>query len=65
MLHAERIKLATIRSPLWSAIAAAVLSLGVAALQGATAYGAAGLSPQSAAMGVAVFGVPVLMVCRR
>lgn len=61
-LHAERIKLSTIRSPLWSALAAAVLSIGVAALQGATAYGAAGLSPQRAAMGVAVFGVPILMV---
>jgi hypothetical protein len=61
-LHAERIKLSTIRSPLWSALAAAVLSLAVAALQGATAYGAAGLSPQRAAMGVAVFGVPILMV---
>ncbi|BBY27797.1 ABC transporter permease [Mycolicibacterium sediminis] len=61
-LNAERIKLVTIRSPLWSALAAAALSLGVAALQGATAYGAAGLAPQQAAMGVAVFGVPLLMV---
>src|SRR5262245_65101549 len=40
----------------------ALLSMGLAALQGATAYGAAPLPPQKAAMGVAVFGVPVLMV---
>lgn len=61
-LNAERIKLTTIRSPLWSCVAAAVLGLGVAALQGSSAYGAASLSPQRAAVGVAVFGVPVLMV---
>ena len=61
-LRAERIKLTTLRSPLWAGIVAAVLSLGVAALQGASAYGAAGLSPQSAVVGVAVFGVPVLMI---
>jgi ABC-2 type transport system permease protein len=61
-LNAERIKLSTIRSPLWSCIAAAVLGLGVAALQGSTAYGAASLSPERATVGVAVFGVPVLMV---
>jgi hypothetical protein len=62
VLDAERIKLSTIRSPLWSAVLAAVLSLGVAALQGASAYGAAGLSPESAVTGVAVFGIPVLMI---
>lgn len=62
LLNSERIKLVTIRSPLWSALAAAVLSLCVAALQGATAYGASGLSPQQAAMGVAVFAVPLQMV---
>jgi ABC-2 type transport system permease protein len=61
-LNAERIKLATIRSPLWSAGVAAVLSLGVAALQGSSAYGAAGLPPEKAVTGVAVFGVPVMMV---
>jgi len=61
-LNAERIKLSTIRSPLWSCIAAALLGLGVAALQGSSAYGAASLSPERAAVGVAVFGVPVLMV---
>jgi ABC-2 type transport system permease protein len=62
VLDAERIKLSTIRSPLWSAVLAAVLSLGVAALQGASAYGAAGLAPESAVIGVAVFGIPVLMI---
>ena len=36
--------------------------LGLAALQGSTAYGAAPLPPEKAAIGVAVFGVPVLMV---
>jgi hypothetical protein len=61
-LNAERIKLTTIRSPLWSCIAASVCSLGIAALQGGTAYGAASLSPERAIIGVAVFGVPVLMV---
>jgi hypothetical protein len=61
-LNAERVKLSTIRSPLWSCIAAAVCSLGIAAMQGDTAYGAASLSPESAVIGVALFGVPVLMV---
>jgi ABC-2 type transport system permease protein len=62
ILNSERIKLSTIRSPLWSGIAAAVLSLAVAVLQGSSAYGAAALPPEKAALGVAVFGVPVLMV---
>ena len=62
VLDAERIKLSTIRSPLWSAVLAAVLSLGIAALQGASAYGAAGTSPESAVTGVTVFGIPVLMI---
>jgi hypothetical protein len=61
-LNAERIKLSTIRSPLWSCVAAAVCSLGIASMQGGTAYGAASLSPESAVIGVALFGVPVLMV---
>ena len=62
VLNAERIKLSTIRSPLWTAVLAALLSLGVAALQGTNAYGAAGLSPQGAVTGVVVFGVPVVMI---
>ena len=62
VLNAERIKLSTTRSPLWSAVAVAVLSLGLAAVQASTAYGTGGLSPEKAAMGVAIFGVPVLMI---
>lgn len=62
VLDAERIKLSTIRSPLWSALLAAVLSIGVAALQGAVAYGSAGLAPEQVSIGVAVFGIPILMI---
>jgi ABC-2 type transport system permease protein len=62
VLNAERIKLSTTRSALWSAAAVAVLSIGLAVLQASTAYGTGGLAPEKAAMGVAVFGVPVLMV---
>jgi hypothetical protein len=62
VLDAERIKLSTTRSALWTAVAIAALSLGLAVLQGATAYGAAPLPPEKAAIGVAVFGVPVLMI---
>lgn len=62
MLDAERIKLSTTRSPLWSVLGVVALSLGVAALQGWTAYGFTPLPPSKAALGVAVFGVPVLMI---
>lgn len=62
VMNAERIKLTTVRSTLWSAVAVAVLSLGTAALQGVTAYDYARLTPPAAALGVVVFGVPVLMV---
>jgi hypothetical protein len=62
VLESERIKLTTTRSVLWTAAAVTVLSIGLAALQGATAYGAAALPPERAVTGVAVFGVPVLMV---
>jgi hypothetical protein len=62
VLNAECIKLSTTRSPLWSAIAVAVLSLGLAAMQASTVYGPGPLEPEKAAMGVAVFGVPVLMI---
>jgi ABC-2 type transport system permease protein len=62
VLAAERIKLSTTRSVVWTAAAVAVLSIGLAALQGSTAYGAAPLPPERAATGVAVFGVPVLMI---
>jgi ABC-2 type transport system permease protein len=62
VLDAERIKLATTRSALWTSAAIAVLTIGLAALQGSTAYGASPLPPERAATGVAVFGVPVLMI---
>ncbi len=62
VMNAERIKLTTVRSPLWSAAAAALLSFGIAALQAATAYDYQSLTAPDAALGVAVFGVPVLMV---
>ena len=62
MINAERIKLTTVRSPLWSTVAAAALSFGIAALQAATAYDHEQLTAPTAALGVAVFGVPVLMI---
>jgi ABC-2 type transport system permease protein len=62
VLDAERIKLSTTRAPLWSAVGVAVLSLGLAALQAATAYSYDVVAPEQALLGVAVFGVPVLMV---
>jgi ABC-2 type transport system permease protein len=62
VLNAERIKLSTTRSALWSAVMVAVLSLGLAALAASTAYGPGPVPPDKAAMGVAVFGVPVLMI---
>ena len=62
VLESARIKLSTNRSVLWTSAAIAVLSIGLAALQGSTAYGASSLPPERAATGVAVFGVPVLMI---
>ncbi|MCV7170251.1 ABC transporter permease [Mycobacterium manitobense] len=61
-LSAERIKLFTTRSPVWSVAGAALLSLALAAVQGRTAYEYSPVSPQEAALGVTVFGVPVLMI---
>ena len=60
VVDAERIKLTTLRSPLWATAAAALLSFAVAALQAAASY--SGLTVTRAVLGVAVFGVPVLMV---
>lgn len=62
VVNAERIKLFSTRSVLWSAAAVAVLSLGVAAIQASTTYGPGTVAPEKAAMGVAVFGVPVMMI---
>lgn len=62
VVNAERIKLFSTKSSLWSAAAIAVLSLGVAAVQASTNYGPGAVAPEKAAMGVAVFGVPVMMI---
>ncbi|MDX1881150.1 ABC transporter permease [Mycolicibacterium sp. 141076] len=61
-INAERIKLQTTRSPIWLVLAVVVLGLGFAAIQ-AAALGPHGvLKPERAAIGVSVFGVPVLMI---
>jgi ABC-2 type transport system permease protein len=61
-LAAERIKLSTTRSPWWSVALAAVLSLGVATIQPFATFSDSPLPPERAAVGVATFGVPVLMI---
>ncbi len=61
-VDAERIKLQSVRSPLWLALTVAVLSLGFAAVQAAAALPYSTLGPERAALGVAMFGVPVLMI---
>lgn len=61
-INAERIKLQTTRSPIWLILAVVILGLGFAAIQ-AAALGPHGvLKPERAAIGVSVFGVPVLMI---
>ncbi|MBX5486563.1 MAG: ABC transporter permease [Mycolicibacterium hassiacum] len=62
VLNCERIKLTTTRSTLWIALVVAALSLSLAALQGILASGVDPLTPERAALGITVFGVPVLMV---
>ena len=62
VLNAERIKLTTTRSSLWISVVVAVLSLALSALQGTLAHQSSPLDAQRAALGIAVFGVPVLMV---
>jgi ABC-2 type transport system permease protein len=62
LINAERIKMSTTRATLWIAATAAALSLVLAATQGALAHAEAPLGPERAAIGAAVFGVPVLMV---
>lgn len=62
VLNAERIKLATTGSSVWITVAVAALSLALAALQGALAHSSSPVEPVRAALGIAVFGVPVLMV---
>ncbi|MGV0790540.1 ABC transporter permease [Mycolicibacterium sp. XJ1819] len=62
LLNAERIKMLTTRSTLWIAATVAALSLVLAAAQGALAHTESPLPPERTAIGIAVFGVPVLMV---
>ncbi|MCK0175635.1 MULTISPECIES: ABC transporter permease [Mycobacteriaceae] len=62
VLDSERIKLTTTRSPLWSAAAVVVLSLGVTAMLVAASSAYDRMTPEEAILGVAVFGVPVLMI---
>lgn len=59
--NAERIKLQTTRSPLWLMLTVVVLSLGLAGIQ-AYAMPYSFLPPERAALGIGVFGVPVLMI---
>jgi len=61
-LNAERIKLQTVRSPWWTALAVALISLGLAAIQASAASPGDTVPPERAVIGVATFGVPVLMI---
>lgn len=61
-IGAERIKLASTRSPWWLALTVVVISLGLAAIQAAAALPYSLVGPERAALGVAMFGVPVLMI---
>ncbi|MCV7192578.1 hypothetical protein [Mycolicibacterium brumae] len=61
-LASEWRKLISTRTPLWAAVAVAALSLGVALLLGYTAYPLTPMAPEKAATGVALLGVPALMV---
>src|SRR5690242_1886180 len=61
-INAERIKLQSTRSPIWLILTVVAVGLGFAAIQ-AAALGPYGvLKPERAAIGVSVFGVPVLMI---
>ncbi|MGW0163389.1 ABC transporter permease [Mycobacterium sp. NPDC003323] len=61
-IAAERIKLLSIRSPWWLMLTVVVLSLGFAAIQAVAALPYSTLGPDRAVLGVAMFGVPVLMI---
>ena len=63
MINAERIKLTTVRSPLWAAVAAAALSFGLAALQAASvAYDHERLTARSPRSASRCSACPVLMI---
>lgn len=61
-IAAERIKLTSTRSPLWLALTVVVLSLGLAGIQAVAALPYSTVGPERAGLGVAMFGVPVLMI---
>lgn len=61
-IAAERIKLTSTRSPLWLALTVVVLSLGLAGIQAVAALPYSAVGPERAGLGVAMFGVPVLMI---
>lgn len=61
-IAAERIKLTSTRAPVWLALTVVVISLGLAAIQAAAALPYSTVGPDRAALGVAMFGVPVLMI---
>jgi ABC-2 type transport system permease protein len=61
-ITSERIKLQSTRSPLWLALTVVVLSLGFAAIQAVAALPYSTVEPERAVLGVAMFGVPVLMI---
>ncbi len=61
-ITAERIKLTSTRSPLWLALTVVGISLALAAVQAAAALPYSVVGPDRAVLGVAMFGVPVLMI---
>ncbi|MDO0973154.1 ABC transporter permease [Mycolicibacterium frederiksbergense] len=61
-IAAERIKLTSTRSPLWLALTVVGISLALAAVQAAAALPYSVVGPDRAVLGVAMFGVPVLMI---
>ncbi len=62
VIAAERIKLTSTRSPLWLALTVVLLSLGLAAIQAVAALPYSTVGPERASLGVAMLGVPVLMI---
>ncbi|KUI32367.1 ABC transporter permease [Mycobacterium sp. IS-1496] len=62
MLRAELLKLWTTRAPVWSVLTVVVLSVGLAAIQASVGSARTPIEPERAAVGVATFGVPVLLI---
>ncbi|MGE2716856.1 ABC transporter permease [Mycolicibacterium litorale] len=61
-VRAEGIKLATTRAPLWTVAGVVVSSLGLAVVQGSVGSPSIPIEPERAALGVAMFAVPVLLI---